>query len=263
MSFKSLTGFDGNGKTYANAADAVSANDLVTFQQLQAYIAGLQWKQNGVKVATTANGTLATSFANGSTIDGVALGTGDRILIKDQTTGQDNGIYTVNASGAPTRATDADSTAELENAAVFVHLGTANADKAFTQTSTITTVGTTVQVWAPFGGGGTYTAGNGLQLSANAFSILLDTGSALIVSGTGLKIDTSLVPQKFSADCVATTNPQTFTHNLGTKDVDVTIRRKSDDVILGADVVAATTNTVTVDFGGAPTSAQYRVTVMG
>jgi hypothetical protein len=51
-----------------------------------------------VKVATTVNGTLATAFANGQTVDGVTVVTGDRILIKNQSAGAENGIYIVNVS---------------------------------------------------------------------------------------------------------------------------------------------------------------------
>ena len=54
--------------------------------------------KDAVKVATTANGTLATAFANGQTVDGIVLTTGDRILIKNQSTGSENGIYVVNVS---------------------------------------------------------------------------------------------------------------------------------------------------------------------
>lgn len=90
----------------------------------------LSWK-NSVRVATTAAGTLATSFENGDTVDGVILATGDRILIKNQSAGAENGIYTVNVSGAPTRSTDADIGTELVGAACFVSEGTTNADKLF------------------------------------------------------------------------------------------------------------------------------------
>lgn len=82
------------------------------------------WKEP-VRVATTTAGTLASSFENGDTVDGVVLVTGNRILIKDQTTGTENGIYTVNASGSPTRSADG-ATADLVGATVFVQLGTAN-----------------------------------------------------------------------------------------------------------------------------------------
>jgi phage-related tail fiber protein len=84
--------------------------------------------KDAVLVATVVAGTLATSFANGQAVDGVTLTTGDRILIKNQSTGSENGIYTVNASGAPTRAVDCDVNSEMEDAVVWVSKGTANAD---------------------------------------------------------------------------------------------------------------------------------------
>lgn len=94
--------------------------------------AGIVWKAS-VRVATTANATLASGFENGDTIDGTVLATGNRILIKDQSAGAENGIYIVNASGGPTRATDADTEAELLRAGVFVEVGTANAGTTWVQ----------------------------------------------------------------------------------------------------------------------------------
>lgn len=111
--------------------------------------AGLKWKSS-VKVATTANGTLASAFANGQTVDGVVLSTGDRILLKNQSTGSENGIYTAPASGAPTRATDADTGPELVQAACFVEQGTVNADKAFVCTNDSITLGSTAVAFVGF-----------------------------------------------------------------------------------------------------------------
>lgn len=92
--------------------------------------------KESVRVATTTAGTLATSFENGDTIDGVVLATGDRILIKDQATAVDNGIYVVAVSGAPTRATDFDTSAEVTAGCVIpVAAGTANGDKLFILTT--------------------------------------------------------------------------------------------------------------------------------
>ena len=114
----------------------------------------LEWKQS-VRVATTANGTLATAFDNGSTVDGVTLATGDRILIKDQTSAVENGIYEVVASGAPTRASDFDSDSEVVAAAVVVEEGSANADKVFICTSDEpTVVGTDGIDFSALSGGG-------------------------------------------------------------------------------------------------------------
>lgn len=108
----------------------------------------IAWKQP-VRAAATAAGTLASSFENGDTIDGVVLATGDRILIKDQAAGAENGIYTVNASGAPTRATDFDLGTEAVGAAVVVTEGTANADKVFICTTNAPiTLGTTALAFA-------------------------------------------------------------------------------------------------------------------
>lgn len=86
-----------------------------------------------------------------------------------------NGIYTVNASGAPTRSTDMDSTTplnEVNGAAVFIENGSTLADTAWVQTANVTTIGTDSIVWAQFGGPGSYTAGNGLQLLGNQFSLV-------------------------------------------------------------------------------------------
>ncbi len=91
--------------------------------------------KGSVRVATTAAGTLATSFENGDSVDGIVLATGDRILIKDQSSQAENGIYTVNASGAPTRSTDMNVWAEVPGAFVAVEEGTSNADTVWLCTS--------------------------------------------------------------------------------------------------------------------------------
>jgi hypothetical protein len=109
------------------------------------------WKEP-VRVATTANGTLASAFENGDSVDGVTLATGDRILLKNQSSASENGIYTVNASGAPTRASDADGGAELLGAAVAVTEGTANADTVWLCTANATiSVGSTSLPWVKIG----------------------------------------------------------------------------------------------------------------
>lgn len=134
-------------------------------------VSGVAWKAS-VRAATTANGTLATAYANGQTIDGVVLVTGDRIFLKNQTTAADNGIYTANASGAPTRATDANTGALLKQAAAFVEEGTVNADTGWLITNNgVITVGTTALTVAQFSGAGTYTASGGLGITGNVISI--------------------------------------------------------------------------------------------
>jgi hypothetical protein len=101
--------------------------------------------KRSARVATTQNGALATAFANGQTIDGIVLATGDRILIKDQTNGAENGIYIVNASGAPTRAIDVNTDAHMvAGLMVYVREGTVNAKGTWKLTTTgAVTLGTT------------------------------------------------------------------------------------------------------------------------
>jgi hypothetical protein len=167
-----------------NLGNPVAGTDATNKNYVDAAVTGLSWKQS-VRVATTVAGTLATSFANGSTVDGVALVTGDRILIKNQAAPAENGIYVVAASGAPTRATDSDAGAELVNESAFVDQGTVNSDTGWVQTvNAPITVGTTGLVYAQFGGSGTYTAGVGLTLSGNTFSLSSPVATAL--GGTGL-----------------------------------------------------------------------------
>jgi hypothetical protein len=105
------------------------------------------------RLATTAPINLSTGLENGDTIDGEVLATNDRVLVKNQSTASQNGIYVVQASGAAVRATDFDTTAEVVTGAfVYVNEGTANGGTAWTVSTTGTiTVGTTAIAWASAG----------------------------------------------------------------------------------------------------------------
>jgi hypothetical protein len=121
----------GNFKIINVGTPAAGTTDAATTAYVDAAIASLNSlfdSKPSVRVATTAAGTLASSFANGQTVDGVVLATGNRILIKNQAAQAENGIYTVNASGAPTRALDMDAWTEVPGALVAVEVGTTNAD---------------------------------------------------------------------------------------------------------------------------------------
>lgn len=171
-------------------------NELARKAYVDAVAQGLEPKQ-ACRIATTTAGTLASDFENGDTIDGVVLATNDRILIKNQATGSENGIYTVNASGAPTRATDSDTSAEVqEGTFTFVSAGTANAGKQFVQVTVDPILGTDSLVYTQLSGGTAYTASNGVLLSSTDFQIdLSDTNPSLEVSDGGLraKVDDSSI----------------------------------------------------------------------
>lgn len=216
-----------NGQKVTGMADGTNPTDAVTKQQLDAAQAGLDVKAS-VRVATTAAGTLATSFANGQTVDGIVLATGDRILIKNQASAQENGIYTVNASGAPTRATDMDAWAEVPGSFTFVEVGTANADTGWVATADQGgTLNTTAIPWAKF-----------------------------TAAATGVSRFTALV-----GNGALTSIP--VSHNLGVTGVIVQVFDASTGAQVEVDVVLTDTNTVTLGFAVAPASNAYRVVVIG
>lgn len=197
---------------------------------------GLRWKEP-VRVATTANGALATAYENGDTVDGITLATGDRILLKDQTTGSENGIYTVNATGAPTRATDWDGSTEAEGAIVYSREGTANAGKAWKVDTTGTiTIGTTAVVISEFG-----------KSKFILSSHLEDTSLAGSIEYTTFSAATTLFNTEAARQIIA---PFAFTmkrfiidvrlHNTAVAVTPVTVRLNSTDTSLTVDVPADT-----------------------
>lgn len=263
MSRKFLTGADLSNQKIINLADGSAATDAVTKQQLDAAIRGLDWKPSA-RAASTTNVTLASP---GTTIDGVTLASGDRILLKDQSTGSQNGLYVWTAAGsALTRATDADSSAEVTGGmAVTVTEGTVNGDKVFVLTTNDPIVlDTTALVFAQLGGGGTtYTNGSGLSLSGNIFSVNAD-GTSIIADGTSVRVNPAYtgLAKRYAGDVPSGSTSATITHNLNTTDITgVLVQIKSTGEVVDCDVVVTSANVVTLTFAVAPTTAQYRVAV--
>jgi len=147
------------------------STDAATKAYVDSVTEGLHIHESA-RAATTANVNLANALENGDTLDGVTLATGDRVLVKNQTTQSENGIYVVQASGQPTRATDFDTATEVDSGDfVFVYAGTVNASTGWVQTNKPATIGTDAIVFTQFSGAGTYLAGNGLTLTGNTFTI--------------------------------------------------------------------------------------------
>jgi len=255
---------DLNSQKITNLATPTVATDAANKGYVDAAVVGIDWKAS-VRAATTTAVTLATAFENGDVLDGVTLATGNRILVKDQADGAENGIYVVNATGAPTRATDADTSAEITSSfAVFVEEGTANADSGWTLTNNGTvTVGTTALVFTQFTGLGQITAGNGLTKTGNTLDVV--AGLGIVSNANDVAVDTAVVVRKYATaigDGSATSI--TVTHNLNTRDVTVAVYSATstyDEVM--CDVQHATVNTVTLLFSVAPTAGQYRAVVHG
>lgn len=293
---KLLMGADCNNQRLRAVADPSAATDAATRQYVDNLVAGMRWK-DPVRVATTTNGALATAYANGQTVDGVVLATGDRILLKNQTAAAENGIYTVAASGAPARANDANTAAKLAGAAVMVAEGTTNADRVFVQTADSITLGTTGLTWTQIGMGTTYSAdGQGIELSGTTFLLELDgttlaksaaglrvgsgaagaglveasgvlavgQGTGITVAADAISVDTAVTGRAGLAfnvgDGAATT--VTLTHNFATYDVEVQVVENSGGrETVYPDVTRPTTNTVAIVFPTAPAAGAYRAFV--
>lgn len=142
------------------------ATDIVNYLALQAYAVGISWKAP-VTAATTANITLSGP----QTIDGTAVVAGNTVLVKNQTTTYQNGIYQVNA-GAWTYATGCTTWEQYVSALVFVEFGTTQIGTAWYCTAQPGgTLGVTAMTWSNFSTSTVYSAGTGLTLSSFQFSI--------------------------------------------------------------------------------------------
>ena len=185
-----------NSQKITGLADPTADADAANKGYVDGVAQGLDVKDS-VVATTTANGTLSTAFANGQSIDGVTLQTGDRILIKNQSTASQNGIYNVNASGAPSRATDMGTGSNAAGAFVFVEQGTLNAENGFTCTSDTgsAVVGTNNLTFAQFSGAGQIIAGDGLDKSGNTLSVDLKANGGLVIESTeiAVKLDASSI----------------------------------------------------------------------
>ena len=159
------------------STNASNSTDIVNFLTLQAYAAGISWK-NPVTAATTANITLSGL----QTVDSVSLVAGNTVLVKNQTDNTKNGIYQVNI-GTWTYATGSTTWAQYVSALVFVEYGTQQGSAWYCTAQPGGTLGTTAMVWSQFSVSTLYSAGTGLTLTGYQFSIT-NTGVAATTYGS-------------------------------------------------------------------------------
>jgi hypothetical protein len=180
------------GFKLTNLGTPTASGDAANKSYVDTVAQGLKPKAS-VRVATTVAGTLASSFENGDSVDGVTLVTGNRILIKNQAAPEENGIYTVNASGAPTRSIDFDSVTpidEINGAYTFVTEGTVNAGKSFVESANVVTVGTDPIVFITFSASG---SGDvvGPASAVNNNVVLFDGVTGKLIKDSGLTLSGS------------------------------------------------------------------------
>lgn len=157
---------------------------------VDSYVQGIDAKAS-VRAATTAN----ISLTGAQTIDGVSVVAGDRVLVKNQSTASQNGIY-VAASGSWSRAADANTDAEMSPGTfVFVEEGTINGDAGYVMNADAPiTLGTSDITWVQFSGAGQVVAGDGLTKSNNTLNVV-GTTNRISVSADAIDISASYVGQ--------------------------------------------------------------------
>ena len=170
----------------AKIANPTDAAHIATKGYVDAARQGLDVKQS-VRVASTAPVAIASALEAGDVIDGVTLVAGDRVLLKDQTSASENGIYVAVASGAASRSSDANGTADTgelkPGTFTFVEEGTNNSDKGFVvSTNGTITIGSTAIAFTQFSGAGSFTAGDGLSQSGNTINVNVTANRTAITS---------------------------------------------------------------------------------
>jgi len=195
---------DANGR--AQVSDPSASLDIVNLQTLDARVNGISYKTSA-RVASTANiagtfnaNTFTTTAKGQLTIDGVAVALNDRVLLKDQSEGWQNGIYYVTDTGADgstavlTRVADADASSEVKAGMfVFISEGTANGDNGYTLTTNDPiTLNTTALVFTQTSGAGQIAAGNGLTKTGNQIDVV---GTAGRIVANADSIDLATVTQ--------------------------------------------------------------------
>jgi len=184
-----------DGNSQAKFGTPTDANHAATKAYVDAARSGLDVKAS-VRAATTAPVLLAYGLEAGDVIDAVTLVAGDRVLVKDQSTASENGIYVVQASGSAVRATDANGTADTGTVSggtfTFVEEGTDNGDAGYVVSSNGTiNVGTDAMNWVQFSGTGQITAGDGMSKLGNTLNVNDDDVTIYVDGNDDLAVKSS------------------------------------------------------------------------
>lgn len=252
----------GNARRLTNLAPAAATGEPVTYEQMNAALEGLAWKDDAV-AASTVNVTVA---APGAAIDGVTLTSGDRVLLKNQTSVPENGIYIFNgAASALTRSDDASTFAELEGAVLTVSEGTANAGTTWRQTQVNGVIGTNDLVFTSFGTTSAAASETTAGIAELATQAETDTGTDDTRIVTPLKLATYAGRAKRYAASFGDGSATSYAivHNLGTVDVQVYLYENGGSKRqVFAEIQHTSTTTVTVVTDSAPASNAYRAVVV-
>jgi hypothetical protein len=261
MSLDVQTSLDfGNSRRILNLPSPASDNEPARLVDLNAALEGLAWKDN-VVVAASTNVTIASP---GATVDGISMVANDRVLLIAQTVAASNGIYVWNGSAVPmTRALDANTSVELENATVSVDEGT-SAGSTYRQSSVNFVLDAGDIIWGGFGAAtpqATEATAGKAEIATQAEVDALTDDQRFI---TPLKLaNWSGRSEKFAQTIGdGSSTAITVTHNFNSRDVEVEVYRNSGnyDTVL-VETRRTSVNAVQLVFDVAPASNAYAVVV--
>jgi len=251
-----------NASRVTNLLDPSAAQDAATKAYVDSAVEGLAWKDS-CRVATQSNLNLASP---GATIDGVSMSAGDRVLVRSQSSGPENGIYIWNGAATPaTRSNDCSTAAELEQAITTVEEGT-SAGSSYRQTTINFTLGSGTVTWSVFGTGAPSASETTAGIAEIATQAETDTGTDDLRFVTPLKLATYAGRLRRYSVAVGDGSSASIvvTHNLNTRLVQVAVYRDSgvyDEVL--CDVEHTSVNTITLRFAVAPASNAFQCVVIG
>ena len=263
MSRKFFTDIDlQSASKVINVPTPTAAGDAVPKSYVDSAVEGLAWKDSA-RVGTQSNINLSSP---GATIDGITMASQDRVLVRNQSTQSQNGIYVWNGSAvALTRSLDASTFAELEQAIITVEEGT-DAGTTWRQTQINGVIDTNNVIFTSFAAAAPAASETTAGIAELATQAEVDAGTDDLRIITPLKLATWSGRLRKVSTSVGDGSATSYvvTHNLNTRDVIIRVFPNSgeyDDVEV--DVQRTSTTTATLVFATAPSSNAYRVVVLG
>lgn len=246
-----------------NHPSPTSSGDLANKGYVDSLVEGLAWKDS-VRAASTGNVTVSSP---GTTIDGITLAASDRVLLKNQTTASENGIYVfATSSSALVRSLDANAAAELEQATVGVEEGTTNGDTTWRQTAVNFTLGSGSVTWESFGTSipDATTSVKGKSQLATSAEVATGTDANKVITPAALAgASTTLHKVTATIGDGSATQIDVDITTINTKEVTYSVRDASTDAMIICDAKPTSATNFRLNFAVAPSSSGIKVVVIG